>query len=98
VAVNQFFRQPIREILIARITAFIKQGQDRDRLIRNMVKRLRFVSSRVTAEEKQCDRKKTADDDNVNPDALPGTPLSDRIDIFGALNSLRREFKCPHKN
>ena len=53
------------------------------------------ISRRVATDKNQSDRKRRANDHDVNPGV--GFPLSlrSKIDIFRAFQSLRRQFKCP---
>src|SRR4029453_10518315 len=68
---DQFFRQPVGKIFVARITAFIKKRQHRNRFLCTRCRRLavsrRCISSRITSEKKQTDRQKSANENDVDP-------------------------------
>src|SRR5206468_7809736 len=68
---DQFFRQSVGKIFIARIAAFVKQWQDRDRFFWNDPGGLAVlrccISSSITAEKKETERQRCGGQYYYNP-------------------------------
>src|SRR6266480_846082 len=85
----------IGEESIRFILAKILKRQDSDRFCPNFICAVLLCGCCETSEKEQADRQKRSDNRDVNPGAGFCARVNRGTDIFGSLDSFRRELKCP---
>ena len=95
-AVVNAFGNPVAEIIGVGVVVQIFKRENGDRLCRNICCRTLPGRGGVTTNEEYADRQKSSSNCDVNPGVLLSCRRGGQcVRDFGALNSLRRELKCP---
>src|SRR6266536_1958357 len=91
-AVDDAFRNTVREVIGVWITVLIIKWQHRDRFRRQLSALFRI---RVTPEKKQTHRDCPGYDDNINPRQTTRRFLRQLVRELCPLQSFRRQLECP---